>query len=75
MALLNNVQLAQKEGRFTLAVQAFKDGYFSSKRACTNTYDILESTLRRHVKGINTQYDSVPVNQKLTQTEETTLVK
>ena len=75
MAPPNNVQLAQKEGRITLAVQAFKDGYFSSKRACVNAYNIPESTLRRRVKGINARCDSVPVNRKLTQTEETTLVE
>jgi hypothetical protein len=45
MALPNNVQLAQKEGRITLTVQAFKDGYFLSKRAYINVYDIPESTL------------------------------
>jgi hypothetical protein len=53
MALPNNVQLAQKEGRITLAVQAFKDRYFLSKRACVNVYNILELTLWRRVKGIN----------------------
>jgi hypothetical protein len=75
MAPPNNVQLAQKEGRIALAVEAFKNGCFASKRACANAYDIPESTLRRRVKGGNARCDSVPINRKLTQTEETTLVK
>ena len=75
MAPPHNVQLAQKEGRIALAVQAYKSGQFSSTKACVNAYDISDSTLRRRVKGTNARCDSVPVNRKLTQTEETTLVE
>jgi hypothetical protein len=75
MALPHNAQLAQKEGRIALAVQAYKSGQFSSTKACANAYDISDSTLRRRVKGTDARCDSVPVNRKLTQTEETTLVE
>ncbi|KIN04358.1 hypothetical protein OIDMADRAFT_115394 [Oidiodendron maius Zn] len=54
MAPPNNPQLAQKEGRIALAVQAFKRGQFSSLCAAVYIYDVPESTLRRHVKGTNT---------------------
>ena len=52
MAPPNSVQLAQKEGRIALAVQAFKQGHISSVRATAKMYDIPESTLWGHVKGI-----------------------
>ena len=75
MALLNSVQLAQKEGQITLAVQAFKQGHISSVRAAAKMYDIPESTLRGRVKGIPARRDVVPINQKLTTIEESTLLK
>ena len=74
MALLYNAQLAQKEGRIALAVQAYKANRFSSKRAYANMYNISESILQRCIKGINTQYNSVPVNQKLITSEESSLI-
>ena len=45
MAPPKNAQLAQKEGRIALAVQAYKANQFLSKRACANAYDISESIL------------------------------
>ena len=75
MAPPNNPQLAQKEGRMALAVQAFKRGQFSSLYAAAHTYDVPESTLRRRVKGTNARCDSIPVNRKLTTTEESTLIE
>ena len=45
MALLNSVQLAQKEGRIALAVQAFKQRHISSVYATAKMYDIPELTL------------------------------
>jgi hypothetical protein len=71
----NNLQLAQKEGRVALAVQAFKQDQFSSLRAAANMFDIPEPTLRRRVKGINARRDSIPINRKLTTTEELTLIE
>jgi hypothetical protein len=71
----NNVQLAQKEDRIALAVQAFKQGHFSSLRVAAQTYDIPESTLRGRVKGVVARRDLRSVNSKLTATEESTLVQ
>ena len=75
MAPPNSDQLAQKEGRITLAVQAFKSGHISSVRAAAKAYDVPELTLWSRVKGICAWHDVVPINQKLTTIEELTLVK
>ena len=75
IALPNNPQLAQKEGRIALALQVFKQGQFSSLRTAIYIYDIPESILRRYIKGINTRYDSILVNRKLTTTEELILIE
>ena len=52
MSPLNHLQLDQKETRTVLAMQAFKQGHFSSVRAAAQTYDIPESTLRARVNGV-----------------------
>jgi hypothetical protein len=70
MAPPNRDQLPQKVGRITLAVQAFKLGYISSVRAAAKAYDVPKSTLRLRVKGIRARRDTVPINRKLTATEE-----
>jgi hypothetical protein len=75
MAPPHNTQLAQKEGRIALAVQAFKKGQFSSLRATAKMYDIPEPTLRRRVKGIDARRDSIPINRKLNNTEESALIE
>jgi hypothetical protein len=75
MARPNTTQLAQKEGRIVLAAQAFKQGQFRSLRAAASAYDVPESTLRGRVNGVAPRRDFVPLNRKLTQTEETTLVE
>jgi hypothetical protein len=65
----------QKEGRIALAVQAFRNGQLPSLRATARAYDVPESTLRSRVKGVETRRDFIPVNRKLTLTEESTLVE
>ena len=75
MAPPHNTQSAHNEGRIVLAAQAIKQGHFSSMRAAAQTYDISKSTLRRRVQGINARRDSVPMNRKLTTTEESTLIE
>jgi hypothetical protein len=75
MAPPHNAQLAQKEGRIALAIQALKRGQFSSVYAAAKTYDVAESTLRGRVNGIDARCDSIPVNRKLNTTEESTLIE
>jgi hypothetical protein len=67
--------LAQKEGQIALALQAFKQGQFSSVYAAAKAYNIPELTLRGRVNSIDAQRDSVPINRKLTPIEESTLIK
>jgi hypothetical protein len=75
MPLPNSTQSSQKEGRIALAIQAFEQGHFSNlKEACT-TYDAPYSTTRDRVKGRAPRRDSQPVNKKLTDTEESTLIQ
>jgi hypothetical protein len=75
MPLPNNLQLGQKEGRMALALQAYKQGQFSSLRATASAYDVPESTLQSRVKGVSTRRDLEPINQKLSTTEELTLIE
>jgi hypothetical protein len=75
MAPPKDLQSVHKEGRLALAFQAYQNGQFSSARACANAYDIAESTLRYRLKGHLSRRDAQPNNRKLTNTEESTLVK
>jgi hypothetical protein len=63
------------EGRIALAVQAIQQGSVKSTRAASIAYDIPYSTLSRRVKGCPARRDSRPASYKLSQTEESTLVK
>ena len=74
MAPPYNAQLAQKEGRIALAIQALKRGQVSSINAAAKIYNVTELTLQEYIKGINIQYDSIPINRKLTTIEESTLI-
>jgi hypothetical protein len=75
MASLLTTQLNQNEGRIALALDALKQGHFSSIRAAAKAYDVPNSTLQRRVHATPARSDSVPSSRKLTQTEETTLVE
>ncbi len=68
-------QIAHKEGRIALALQAYKDGHFTSLRAAANAYDIVESTLRYRVKGGRARKSLRAINTKLSTIEEIALVK
>ena len=58
-----------------LALQAYKDGHFTSKREAADTYDVPESTFRYCAKGGLARQGLQAVNTKLLSTEEATLVK
>jgi hypothetical protein len=70
-----DLQSIHKEGRMTLALQAYQNGYFTSVRGAADAYDLPESTLRARVHGRPAQCDLQSVNLKLTATEETILVQ
>ena len=65
MAPPRNAQLAQKEGRIALAIQALKQGQVSSINTAAKIYDIAESILRGCIKGINIRYNSIPIIEYL----------
>jgi hypothetical protein len=75
MPLPNTTQSMQQEGRIALAIDALKQGHFTGVRGATKAYDIVRSTLRNRIKGRPARRDSVPTNQKLTTTKESTLVQ
>ena len=70
-----DAQSTYKEGRIALAIQAHKDGYFTSLRAAADAYDIPESTLRYCVKGGRAQKGLQAMNTKLSTIEEEALIK
>ena len=75
MAPPQRTQLSQKEGRITLAIQAFKQGYFSSLKAACIAYDAPYLTVRDRVYRRVPRPDSRPKNLKLTPIEESTLIQ
>ena len=64
----------QQEGRIALAMDALKKGHFTSVRGAAESYDIVNSTLLRRVHRRPTQRNSRPMNCKLIDIEESTLV-
>jgi hypothetical protein len=75
MSQPKQAQSLQKEGRITLAIQAFQQGHFSNLKEACNMYDAPYSTTRDRVDGRVSQADLRPTNRKLTDTEESTLVQ
>ena len=69
-----DLQSIHKEGRMTLALQAYKGGHFTSVRGAADAYDVPESTLRARVNGRPARRGLRPTNLKLTATKELTLV-
>src|SRR5450432_1634515 len=65
----------QQEGRIALAVEALKQGFFTSVRSAARSYDVPHMTLSRRVRDILARRDKRPTNCKLTATEELTLVQ
>jgi hypothetical protein len=70
----NTTQSVQQEGRIALAIDALKEGHFTSVRSAAKSYDVPESTLRYRVKGHPMRRDLRSPNCKLTEIEESTLV-
>ena len=65
----------QQEGRIALAVEALKQGFFTSVRSAARSYDVPHMTLSRRVRDIPARRGKRPTNCKLTATEELTLVQ
>ena len=75
MPPLTTTQSNQKEGRIALALHAFKEGYFTSVRGAAKAYDVPFATLQYRVHKHPARRDSRPINCKLTEIEESTLLQ
>jgi hypothetical protein len=75
MPLLNTTQSVQQEGRIALALDALKQGHFTSFRGAAQSYDVQSKTLSRRFRGQLPRCDTRPSNCKLTEMEESTLVE
>lgn len=56
-----------------LALRAFKNLQFETKKAASLAFDMPETTLRRQIQGIDSQSKRAYTGQKLSSTEESTL--
>jgi hypothetical protein len=65
----------QQEGRIALAIEALKQGFFTSFRSAAKAYDVPRTTLQYRVLKHPARRDKRPTNCKLTVTEESTLVQ
>ena len=71
----NSTNLVQQEGRIALAIEALKQGYFTSLKGAARSYDVPYTTLRRRVRDYPARRGKRALNCKLTATEELTLVQ
>jgi hypothetical protein len=67
--------ITNKEGRIELALQAYKDGQFRSLRRAADAFNIPQRSLTRRYNGTLARADCQPNCQKLTATEEQTIVR
>ena len=63
-----------KESRLQMALDALKKGQFKSQRAASLAFDIPETTLRRRIRGVISSPQKTANCQKLSDTEESTLL-
>jgi hypothetical protein len=59
-----------KESRIDLAIDAYKQGQFTSFRKATSMYDVPQSTAQLRVKGIEPKLDSTTPNCCLAPAQE-----
>jgi hypothetical protein len=70
-----NALLLQHEGRLQLALEAYKSGQFRSHRAAAQAYNVKRRTLSHRAQGLPFRVEAAPNCQKLTTTEEQTIVR
>jgi hypothetical protein len=75
MSSSNNVNLVYYEGAVELALAAFQSGQFRTQKAAADAFNVRPRTLNRRVQGISARRDCTPNNQKLTATEEKTIIQ
>jgi hypothetical protein len=75
MSSPNNVNSVYHEGAVELALAAFQSSQFRTQKAAANAFNVRPRTLNRRVQGISARRDCTPNNQKLTATEEKTIIQ
>jgi uncharacterized protein YifN (PemK superfamily) len=54
-----------REGRLSLAINAYKQGQFQALQPTTTTYDVPRTTARRRIAGITPKRGSIALNRRL----------
>ena len=67
--------LTQQEGRLTLAIQAYRTGQFKSIRRAAAAYNVRHQRLSDRLNNITFRPVTQPNCQKLTKSEEQTIVR
>ena len=62
-----------REGRLSLAINAYKQGQFQALQPATTTYDVPRTTARRRIAGITPKRGSIASNRRLTPAQEESL--
>ena len=70
-----NAILNEQEGRIDLALQAYTSGQFKSLRRAAAAFNIKHQRLSDRLNGITFRPNTQPNRQKLTLTEEQTIVQ
>ena len=63
-----------KEDRIQLALNAFKNGQFKTKKSASLVFDVPETTLHHQLQGVASHSEKASNCQKLSNTEESTLL-
>jgi hypothetical protein len=75
MSQQQNVQLSNREGRIQLALSAYNTHQFRSLRCAAEAFKVPPSTLTTRYNGITNILERRNGRQKLTTTEEQTIVQ
>jgi len=68
-------ELTQQEGRIVLALQAYTNGQFQSVRRAAAAYNVRHQQLSRRLHKIRFRQEVPPNSQKLSATEEQTIIQ
>jgi hypothetical protein len=74
MSQQQNAQLSNQEGRIELALSAYNSHQFQSLRRAAEAFDVPPTTLTRRYHGITHRQEAAPNCQKLTATEQQTII-
>jgi hypothetical protein len=70
-----NALLLEHEGRLQLALEAYKAGQFQSHQAAAQAFNVKRRTLSHRAQGLLFRAEAAPNCQKLTTTEQQTIVR